>query len=91
MRDWLQALAATRFQVIKTRRQTTVLYYRELLQLMRALKQVGARNMNAGRPKALAGRERLQTLQRVYEKFRQQRGLPATYDVYFWILLQPCR
>jgi malonyl-CoA O-methyltransferase len=55
--------------------------YPDVLTLMRDLKAIGAHNVTAGRPRALAGRERLTRVQQAYEAFRRDAGLPATYQV----------
>ena len=57
--------------------------YPDVLTLMRDLKAIGAHNVTAGRPRALAGRERLTRVQRAYEAFRRDEGLPATYEVIY--------
>jgi len=57
--------------------------YLDVLTLMRDLKAIGAHNVTAGRPRALAGRERLTRVQRAYEAFRRDEGLPATYEVIY--------
>jgi malonyl-CoA O-methyltransferase len=57
--------------------------YPDALSLMRDLKAIGAHNVTAGRPRALAGRSRLARLQQAYEGFRGGQGLPATYEVIY--------
>jgi len=57
--------------------------YPDVLTLMRDLKAIGAHNVTAGRPRALAGRERLTRVERAYEAFRRDEGLPATYEVIY--------
>ena len=57
--------------------------YPDVLTLMRDLKAIGAHNVTAGRPRALAGRERLTRVARAYEAFRRDEGLPATYEVIY--------
>jgi malonyl-CoA O-methyltransferase len=57
--------------------------YPDALALMRDLKAIGAHNVTAGRPRALAGRSRLQRMQQAYEGYRRNGRLPATYEVIY--------
>jgi len=57
--------------------------YADARSLMRDLKTIGAHNATAGRPRALAGRARLERVERAYESFRRGGRLPATYEVIF--------
>ena len=57
--------------------------YADTLSLMRELKAIGARNVTAGRPRALAGRARLARVQQAYEGLRRDGRLPATYEVIY--------
>jgi malonyl-CoA O-methyltransferase len=57
--------------------------YRELRTLMRDLKQLGAHNVTAGRPRGLTGRQRLLQVIQAYERFRRDGVLPASYEVVY--------
>lgn len=59
------------------------LTYVDLRSVAADLKATGARNLTAGRPKGLTGRQRYAGLQAAYERFRQDGRLPATYEVVF--------
>ncbi|MBD3610029.1 MAG: malonyl-ACP O-methyltransferase BioC, partial [Gammaproteobacteria bacterium] len=59
------------------------LTYHEASQLMRELKVLGAHNINAGRPKALMGKQRLHKMYAAYEAYRREGLLPATYEVVY--------
>jgi malonyl-CoA O-methyltransferase len=61
----------------------TQLTYSDGMTLMRDLKSIGARNATAGRPRALAGRSRLQRVLDAYESFRKDGKLPATYEIVY--------
>lgn len=61
----------------------TQLTYSDGMALMRDLKCIGARNATAGRPRALAGRARLQRVLTAYEAFRKDGRLPATYEIVY--------
>ncbi len=57
--------------------------YGEIGRLMRDLKELGARNVNDGRPKGLTGPARVKALAAAYETFRRDGRLPATYEVVY--------
>ncbi|PKM31519.1 MAG: malonyl-[acyl-carrier protein] O-methyltransferase BioC, partial [Gammaproteobacteria bacterium HGW-Gammaproteobacteria-12] len=54
-----------------------------------SLKDLGAHNLNPGRPGGLTGRSRIRALIEAYECFRQPQGLPATYQVLYGVLQKP--
>lgn len=56
-------------------------WFDELKALTRSIKGIGAKNLNAGRPVGLSGRQRIQAFAQAYEGFRQENLLPLTYDV----------
>lgn len=57
-------------------------YHQDVPDLMRQLKQIGASNASAERPRGLASRKVMQTMIRVYEEnYRLGTGLPASYEV----------
>jgi malonyl-CoA O-methyltransferase len=66
-----------------------VLHYPDVRSLTHELKALGAHNINPGRPGGLTGRARIQGLIQAYEQFRQQQGLPATYQVVYAVLQKP--
>ncbi len=66
-----------------------VLHYPDVRSLTHELKALGAHNINPGRPGGLTGRARIQALIEAYERFRQEKGLPATYQVVYAILVKP--
>jgi malonyl-CoA O-methyltransferase len=57
----------------------------DALALMRDLKAIGAHNVTAGRPRALAGRARLARMQEAYERRRGPDGLPVTWEVVYGV------
>lgn len=59
------------------------LTYPDTLALMRDLKAIGARNLNAARARGLTGRRRLAAMQAAYERQRRDGLLPATWEVVF--------
>jgi malonyl-CoA O-methyltransferase len=61
-----------------------VMEYERLPELTRELKNIGAHNVNSGRPEGLTSRGRIKALAAAYEQFRRQDGLlPATYQVWY--------
>lgn len=63
--------------------ETFTLTYPSLNKLMGDLKELGAHNVTAGRPRGLTGKGKLQTLGRAYEAFRLNGSLPATFEVIY--------
>lgn len=59
------------------------LEYRDVMQLMRELKAIGARNAARGRPQGLTGRAALQRVLEAYERYRRDGIYPATYEVVY--------
>lgn len=81
--DLQRALARARFADISWRGETVVMQYREVRDLTRELKALGAHNVNAGKSAGLTGRRRIQQFLAAYEPFRRDGKLPATYEVYY--------
>jgi malonyl-CoA O-methyltransferase len=81
MHDVGDALLRTRFAdpVMDVERLTVT--YADVWKLMRELKQIGAHNVTAGRPRGLTGKARMQRLVRAYEHYRSQGVLPASYEI----------
>jgi malonyl-CoA O-methyltransferase len=67
-----------------------VMEYERLLDLTRELKNIGAHNVNSGRPDGLTSRGRIKALTAAYELFRELNGrLPATYQVWYLRCTKP--
>jgi len=81
MHDVGDALVRTRFSdpVLDVERLTVT--YPDVWKLMRDLKQIGAHNVNSGRPRGLTGKRHLQRLVDAYETYRSEGVLPATYEI----------
>ena len=81
MHDVGDALLRTRFAdpVMDVERLTVT--YADVWKLMRELKQIGAHNVTAGRPRGLTGKARMQRLVGAYEQYRSQGVLPASYEI----------
>lgn len=65
--------------------QVEQLCFKDLRQLSYELKALGAHNMNAGKPSGLTGRQRLLDLQKAYEHYRTQDGLPLDYEIHYFV------
>ncbi|MCJ8170344.1 malonyl-ACP O-methyltransferase BioC [Atopomonas sediminilitoris] len=87
--DYQQLCAASGLQVSHLERHAHVQHFADLRGLTRSLKELGAHNVNPGRPEGLTGRARLRALREQYEAYRQSGGLPATYQVVYGVLRKP--
>ncbi|NJO17017.1 MAG: malonyl-ACP O-methyltransferase BioC [Thioploca sp.] len=60
------------------------LTYPDVKQLMKALKNIGAHNITAGRPRGLTGKAKFQAMLSAYEQYRRSDGnVPVTYEVIY--------
>lgn len=87
--DYQQLCATGPLQLVELSRRAEVLHFPELRSLTRSLKDIGAHNLNPGRPGGLTGRARIGALVEAYERLRQPQGLPATYQVVYGVLRKP--
>lgn len=87
--DYQQLCAASGLQVRSLNVLPQVLHYPDVRSLTHELKALGAHNINPGRPGGLTGRARISALIEAYEGFRQEKGLPATYQVVYAVLEKP--
>ncbi len=76
-----QALVNAGFRIHRFDVTEQVQYYRELGDLTRELKALGAHNVTAGRNTGLTGRQRILQLKRAYERLRTAQGLPASWEI----------
>ena len=87
--DYQQLCAASGLQPLTLQRQAEVLHFADLRSLTTSLKDLGAHNLNPGRPGGLTGRSRIRALIEAYECFRLPQWLPATYQVVYGVLQKP--
>jgi malonyl-CoA O-methyltransferase len=80
------ALQAAGFADLQMETCLLQLQYRQLKELLRELKTLGAHNVNKARPGGLTGRRRLQGLLDAYELVRADGLLPATYEVAYIVV-----
>jgi len=59
------------------------LTYQDVFQLMRDLKNLGAHNVTAGRPRSLTGKRHMEALAQAYQRHVRDGRLPATYEVIY--------
>ncbi|KPB74136.1 Malonyl-[acyl-carrier protein] O-methyltransferase [Pseudomonas syringae pv. maculicola] len=84
--DYRQLCAASGLRVRSLEVRPQVLHYPDVRSLTHELKALGAHNLNPGRPNGLTGRARILGMVQAYERFRQEAGLPATYQVLYAVL-----
>ena len=77
------ALREAGFVHVSIQTERRVCFYENVRALVRALKAIGAHNMNAGQTQGLTGKNRWQQFVSRYEKYRQTMGLPVTYEVIY--------
>lgn len=63
--------------------ENLTLTYKNVYELMRELKGIGAHNVSHDRQRGLTGRKRLQAFEQAYEKFRCDGVVPASYEVVY--------
>ena len=81
MHDVGDSLVKTRFADPVMDVERITLTYPDVWKLMRELKQIGAHNVTAGRPRGLTGKSHMQQLVNAYECYRQTDVLPASYEI----------
>lgn len=84
--DYRTLCAASGLEVVELATERRVLHYADLRQLTHELKALGAHNLNPGRPGGLTGRARVRALVEAYERFRDEHGLPASWQVVYGVL-----
>lgn len=68
--------------------ETIIITYKDVYQIMRDLKTIGAHNVLNGRRHSLTGKNRLQAMIAEYETFRADGVLPMSYEIVYghaWI------
>lgn len=81
MHDVGDALLRARFAAPVMDVERLTVTYPDVWRLMRELKQIGAHNVTAGRPRGLTGKRHMQGLVQAYERFRRDGVLPASYEI----------
>ncbi len=77
-----QALLNAGFDCLEVISYPEVDYHETVAGLLRELKQIGASNASGSRPRGLASRRVMQSMVHFYEDaYREEQGVPATYEV----------
>jgi malonyl-CoA O-methyltransferase len=74
-------LQSTGFANVAVDRDLITEYEKNVISLMRRLKNMGAHNINQGRKKTLTGQNKIKKLQQSYETMQTVQGLPASFEV----------
>ncbi len=87
-----QALAAAGLQMLQLQRQELIEYHREVADLLRSLKGIGAGNASPQAPRGLASRRLLQSMSEIYcQRYGREGRVPATYEVFYGLAVRPQR
>ncbi|APG26855.1 malonyl-[acyl-carrier protein] O-methyltransferase BioC [Syntrophotalea acetylenivorans] len=87
-----QALNAAGFVQIELQRQELVEYHRDVTDLLRSLKRIGAGNASSRAPRGLASRSQLQKMTAIYrQRYGKNDQIPASYEVLFGMATAPTR
>lgn len=78
-------LSAAGFSQFQVKRFEFIEYHRNLASITGSLKAMGAQNITQGRSRRLTGKSRWSGLQKAYENYRQERGLPVSWQVGFGV------
>ncbi len=86
-----QRVASSEFQCVSLRQQTETLYYPAVMYLLREMKALGANTVVEDSPeerskKGLSGKRALEALNKGYQPYRSDKGLPASYQVIYGVL-----
>lgn len=76
-------LLQTGFQDPVMDNETITVTYKDVYQIMRDLKTIGAHNVLNGRRHSLTGKKRLQAMVAEYETFRSEGLLPMSYEIVY--------
>lgn len=83
MHDVGDAMVRSQFEGVVMDAEEITLTYSEINRLFKDLKQLGAHNVNDGRPRGLTGKARFKAVAHAYETFRKEGVLPASYEVIY--------
>lgn len=78
--DLENILMATGFQQIRLQQETHQIFYPDIRSAIASIRGIGAGNVRQRRA-VLLGKQAWKTIQERYETFRQDAGLPVTYEV----------
>lgn len=84
--EWLKAIRDSGLTIEAQRVLMPQLHFDSVRQLLKELKLIGAHNVNRGQPQGLLGKKNLRKLYVAYEAFKINGYLPASYEVYFFVI-----
>ncbi|MGH8474714.1 MAG: malonyl-ACP O-methyltransferase BioC, partial [Methylococcales bacterium] len=64
-------------------REISHVHYKDVMELMRALKGIGAHNLNSGRSRALTGKQKVGRMIAAYGKINAAQKISATFELIF--------
>lgn len=74
---------------VSARQAKVVEHYSDTIALMRSLKDIGAANKHRHRRRGMMTPRQFTAIERVYARFRQTQGLPATWQVLYLVVQKP--
>lgn len=87
-----QALTLAGFEQLELQRQELIEYHREVADLLRSLKGIGAGNASPQAPRGLASRRLLQKMSDIYwRRYGRAGQVPATYEVFYGLAVRTPR
>ena len=81
-----EAVNASDFKTIKIDQTVHKDYHQNIRSLTDSLKRIGAHNITQGRAKGLTSRATIKHFKQAIEAFRDEQGLPASYQVFSCVL-----
>ncbi|MGH8552440.1 MAG: malonyl-ACP O-methyltransferase BioC [Methylococcales bacterium] len=79
----LDAISGSGLENRTLSREIMEVQYENVMELMRTLKGIGARNVCADRPRTLGGKQKIARMIAEYRKIGATHGIPATFEVIF--------
>lgn len=73
----------TALELVRQQQAKEVEYYKDVSLLLRELRALGAHNLNPERRQGLGGQSALRAMMQFYQGYRNERGLPASYEVHY--------
>lgn len=81
----IEIMRGAGFQNIQTKNRQYISKYKDVIELMKELKGIGAHNATNGRNRGLTGKRRLQGMTAAYSQYRKDDCLPATFEILYFV------
>ena len=78
-----QQAAQAGFVAVDVKNQPETVFFPDLRQLLKSVKNIGANQLGEGRRTSLMSRRHFEQAESAYEQLRTEQGLPLTYDVIY--------